>query len=45
MDLFEGTNMYYIQVLIYSCDSGADVRKVNVNRKEGMHRHREEVCT
>jgi hypothetical protein len=34
MDLFEGTEMYYIRVLIYSCDSGEDVRKVNVNREE-----------
>ena len=34
--------MYYIRVLIYSCDSGVDVRKVNVNREEGMHRQREE---
>ena len=31
---------YYIRV-----DSGEDVRKVNVNREEGMHRQREEVCT
>ena len=38
MDLFEGTKMYYIRVLIYSCDSGEDVRKVDVNR-EGR------VCT
>ena len=45
MDLFEGTKVYYIRVLIYSCDSGEDVRKVNVNREEGMHRQREEVCT
>ena len=45
MDLFEGTKMYYIRVLTYSCDSGEDVRKVNVNREEGMHRQREEVCT
>ena len=35
--------MYYIRVLIYSCDSGEDVRKVNVNREEGIHRQREEV--
>ena len=27
MDLFEGTKMYYIRVLIYSCDSGEDVRE------------------
>jgi hypothetical protein len=40
MDLFEGTKMYYIRVLIYSCDSGEDVRKVIVNREEGMHRQR-----
>ena len=45
MDLFEGTEMYYIRVLIYSCDSGEDVRKVNVNNEEGMHKQREEVCT
>ena len=25
----------YTRVLIYSCDSGEDVRKVNVNREEG----------
>ena len=43
MDLFEGTKMYYVRVLLYSCDSGEDVRKVNVNREEG--RQREEVCT
>ena len=34
MDLFEGTEMYYIRVLIYSCDSGEDVRKVNGNKEE-----------
>ena len=34
MDLFEGTKVYYIRVLIYSCDSGEDVRKVIVNREE-----------
>ena len=45
MDLFEETKMYYIRVLIYSCDSGEDVRKVNVNRGEDMHRQREEVRT
>ena len=45
MDLFEGTKVYYIRVLIYSCDSGEGVRKTNVNRDEGMHRQREEVCT
>ena len=45
MDLFDGTKMYYIRVLIYSCDSGEDVRKVNVNKKEGMHNQREEVRT
>ena len=45
MDLFEETKMYYIRVLIYSCDSGEDVRKVNVNREEDMHRQREEVRT
>ena len=34
---FEGTQMYYVRVLIYnySCDSREDVHKVNVNRKEG----------
>ena len=38
--------MYYIRVLIIcSCGSGEGVRKVNVNREEGMHRQREEVCT
>ena len=35
MDLFEGTKVYYVRVLLYSCGEG--VRKVNVNR--------EEVCT
>ena len=45
MDSFEGTNVYYIRVLIYSCDSGEDVCKVNVNKEEGMHKQREEVCT
>ena len=40
MDSFEGTNMYYIQVLIYSCVSGEDAFKVIVNREEGMHRQR-----
>ena len=40
MDLFEGTNVHYIQVLTYSCDSGEGVRKVIVNREEGMHTHR-----
>ena len=44
MDLLEGLKVYYIRVLIYSCDSGEDMRKVNVNRDEGMHRQREEVC-
>jgi len=29
---------------MYSCDSGEDMRKVNVNREEGLHRQREEVC-
>ena len=45
IDLFEVTKVYYIRVLIYSCDSGEVVRNVNVNREEGMHRRREEVCT
>ena len=45
MHLFEGTKVYYIRVLIYSCDNREDVRKVNVNREEVMHRQREEVCT
>ena len=40
MDLFEGTKMYHIRALIYSCDIGEDVRKVIVNREEGMHRQR-----
>ena len=40
MDLFEGTKMDYIRVLIYSCDSGRDVRKVIVDREECMHRQR-----
>ena len=43
MDLFEGTKVYYIRVLIYSCDSGEDVCKVIVNREdseESMHRQR-----
>ena len=34
-----------VLTVMYSCDSGEDVRKVNVNREEGMHRQREEVCT
>ena len=45
MDSFDGTKMYYIRVLMYSRDSEEDVRKVNVNREEGMHRQREEVRT
>ena len=45
MDLFEATKMNYIRVLTYSCDSGEGVREVNVNREEGVHRQRGEVCT
>ena len=29
----------------YSCDSGEDAHKVNVNKEEGMHSQREEVRT
>ena len=28
----------------YSCDSGEDVHNVNVNKEEGMHGQREDVC-
>ena len=45
MDLFEGTKVYHIRVLVYSRDSGGVLRKVIVNREEGMHRQRQEVYT
>ena len=38
MDLFEGTKVYYIRVLIYLCGIREDMRKVNVNRDEGIHK-------